>query len=474
MLTAGAVLAGRYRLTRLLGEGGMGTVWAAHNESIERDVAIKVMLPALASDESLLQRFFNEAKVAGRIRHPGIVDVLDLGKADDGSPFIVMEMLDGQPLDAWLADVPRPPLQTALRVVRDVASTISLAHQKGIVHRDLKPANLFLHRSGNGTVVKVLDFGISKIVGKDGPMNTTRTGQVLGSPSYMSPEQASGKGQVDARTDVWALGVILFEMLSGRLPHEDENYNALILSIVTSDAPHLATVAPEVPRPIAALVARCLARDRDARVASAAELAAEIDALLRASSSDARGSLSLAMGLPLGIAATAHARTEPAVIAGATPMGARHDGRTLGATSSPLGHAAGRGGHRPPLLAVGILGGLAATALAFAVVVALGGPARPDVAPSAVSVDSVPPSPAVPEVLPATPAEPPRSEPSVAPSGSAPSAPSASSVAAGPSAPAPVPKAARGPAPRSPTRPRAPAPPSSRTGTGKKAWNSFD
>src|SRR5262245_43054055 len=176
MLDVGTLIGGRYRLVRQIGEGGMGAVWAAKNEAIDRDVAIKLMLPWLAKEPQLLQRFFNEARICGSIRDPGIVDVLDLGSAEDGSPFIVMELLNGEPLEALLRRAGRLPPAAILPIARDVAATLALAHEKGVVHRDLKPANVFLHRPRRGQpVVKILDFGISKVIA-GASATATRTG----------------------------------------------------------------------------------------------------------------------------------------------------------------------------------------------------------------------------------------------------------------------------------------------------------
>ncbi|MFO0762968.1 MAG: serine/threonine-protein kinase [Byssovorax sp.] len=281
MFAAGQILAGRYRLLRLLGGGGMGAVWAARNEAIDREVAIKVMLPQIASDPVALQRFFNEAKICGSIRHPGIVDVLDLGTAEDGSPFLVMEVLHGESLETLLFRKRRLLPSQILEIVRDVARTIALAHQKDVVHRDLKPANLFLHRLATGQeVVKVLDFGISKVLTPGGNVKTTQTGAVVGSPAYMSPEQALGKVAIDHRTDIYALGVILYEAMSGRLPFEGENYNALIVDIATSDPPDLAALVPGLPGPVISLVRDAMAKDRNKRIQTMNELAERIEALL--------------------------------------------------------------------------------------------------------------------------------------------------------------------------------------------------
>ncbi len=275
MFSPGNLIAGRYRLIREIGRGGMGSVWSARNEAILRDVAIKVLRSDVTEKEpSALTRFFNEARICGSIRHPGIVDVIDLGQAEDGTSFIVMELLDGEPLEGVLQRMKKlTPLQI-LPIVADVARSIDLAHVSGVVHRDLKPANIYLHRLATGeTVTKVLDFGISKVMHL-GPFFATDTGSVIGSPAYMSPEQARGSSDTDHRTDIYALGVILYQALSGRFPFDISNYNTLIADILTRPAPPLDR---DVPRALGEVVLRCLEKDPARRFAGAAELAARLD-----------------------------------------------------------------------------------------------------------------------------------------------------------------------------------------------------
>jgi serine/threonine-protein kinase len=282
VLATGSLLGGRYRLTRVLGEGGMGVVWAAVNEGFGREVAIKVLLPDIAAKEAqAVERFFNEARICGALRHPGIVDVLDVGRAEDGSPYLVMELLEGAPLDAVLQRAGQLRPLDILPIVRDVARTLSLAHARGVVHRDLKPANLFLHQIATGQVMaKVLDFGISKVIASKEAVVKTRTGTIMGSPAYLSPEQALANVELDARSDVHSLGVILYEALSGRLPFTGDTYNALVIQIATQDPPPLGSIVPGLPKPVLEIVKGAMERDREARIPSAAALADRIEAAL--------------------------------------------------------------------------------------------------------------------------------------------------------------------------------------------------
>lgn len=266
-LQKGDIIHSRYRLMRLIGRGASGAVWAARNELIERDVALKIMDPEVVGDPVMMQRFFNEARSIGRVNHPSIVEILDLGQAEDNSPFLVLELLEGEPLSVRiLRDVTVNP-ELLIDVCAGVAKALDLAHQQGIIHRDMKPANIFLHRLTTGAIHgKILDFGISKVL-NTGPMNfsLTKTGTVVGSPAYMSPEQASGRDDIDGRADVWSLGVLMFEALTGTLPHEAPNYNALMVKILSQDPDPVAKRNPALPRIVCEVVDSCLQRNRDRR-----------------------------------------------------------------------------------------------------------------------------------------------------------------------------------------------------------------
>ena len=263
MPRAGDVVAGKYRIEDVIGEGGMGAVYAATHTLTGKRVALKWMLPELAADEGAVQRFIREAQAAGRIDHPNVVDVYDVGE-HDGSTFLVMEYLQGETLTAAFNRgglETRHIIQLLIPAMRGVAA----AHKTGVVHRDLKPDNVFLCRSGDGSYrePKVLDFGISKVSAGDGQLNPrlTRTGAVMGTPYYMSPEQVRGSSDVDQRTDVYAFGVILYEALTGRVPFDANAYSALILEIATGTPKRLRELRPDLPKGLEDVVLKAMARD---------------------------------------------------------------------------------------------------------------------------------------------------------------------------------------------------------------------
>ncbi|HEY3805343.1 MAG TPA: serine/threonine-protein kinase [Kofleriaceae bacterium] len=272
----GTVLAGKYRVERELGRGGMGVVMAARHVSLGKLVALKLMRPDLALDPMATQRFVREARAASLLRSEHIARVIDLDTLDDGAPYIAMEYLEGEDLGRLLARHGRVTARDAATYVVQVCDAIAEAHAAGIVHRDLKPANLFVTRRGDGSVcVKVLDFGVSKIIA-GGPfaddLASTDTTALVGSPHYMAPEQLISAKAVDPRTDVWALGCILFQLVSGSLPFGASALASLLASILRDDAPRLDELAPDLPAGFAAVVARCLEKDAARRYQSVGEL----------------------------------------------------------------------------------------------------------------------------------------------------------------------------------------------------------
>jgi eukaryotic-like serine/threonine-protein kinase len=254
---------GNYRVSRLLGEGGMGVVYLAQHPVIGRKVAIKLLHVALARDQDIVSRFFNEARAIHMIAHANIVEILDFGQTTDGQPYFIMEFLEGEALSEAVARGPMTPEEVEAIGVQ-MCRALWAAHAKGIVHRDLKPHNVQLVPRPEGTpLVKILDFGVAKILASpDGAQSVkTRTGSLMGTPLYMSPEQCKGAGTLDHRTDIYSLGVMLFEMLAGRPPFTAEGVGELFAKHMLEEAPPLTEFAPHVPAYMAAAIMRSLQKE---------------------------------------------------------------------------------------------------------------------------------------------------------------------------------------------------------------------
>jgi len=276
---------GAYRVLQQIGKGGMGSVWLAEHVMLGRRAAIKLLHPMYSARPDIVTRFFNEARAAAAISDPGIVQIFDFGQ-HEGTAYIAMEVLDGEPLDHRLRRLVRLPLGDALRILRQVASTLGVAHARGIVHRDLKPENVFLVRDPEvigGERAKVLDFGIAKLTGD--PSAQTNTSTVMGTPTYMSPEQCRGAGQVDQRADVYSLGCMLFALVTGSPPFVAEGSGDVIAMHLREPPPAPSSRLFGVPPEVDALVLRCLAKDPARRFASGTELAAAIGEIAGAASS---------------------------------------------------------------------------------------------------------------------------------------------------------------------------------------------
>lgn len=257
----GTTVSGKYMLLRVIGIGGMGAVYEAENSWTERRVAIKLVLAELTKNKDVASRFVREARAASKVSHPNIVEILDAGQDDDGSLFIVQELLVGSDLRHLLDSRKTLSPEHALEIIAPIASALIAAHRRGVVHRDLKPENFMLSEGPSGGIVpKLIDFGIAKMT-QVGATSVTRTSSVLGTAHYLSPEQARGDATVDAQSDVWALGVVLFEMLSGRCPFEGDSYNAIIAQILMSPVPRLDKVSVV----LADVVAKAMKRDRALR-----------------------------------------------------------------------------------------------------------------------------------------------------------------------------------------------------------------
>ncbi len=268
------VVGGKYRIVRFLASGGMGSVYEAQQVVVRRRFAVKFLHPELALRSELLTRFQREAEAAGALESENVAAALDFGIAPDGAPYIVLEYLVGESLEQLREREGRLPVERAVNLVQQACRGVQAAHQAGIVHRDLKPQNLFVCRRGDGTdLVKVLDFGVAKLEVVERGGAETRTGTVLGTPSYMSPEQARGEKKVDHLSDVYALGAVLYELLSGKKPHPGDSHNAILHHIATQPAIPLAQALPGLPEELAAVVERTLADDASRRPASAGELA---------------------------------------------------------------------------------------------------------------------------------------------------------------------------------------------------------
>jgi serine/threonine-protein kinase len=276
----GQVLLGKYRIGEVIGSGGMGLVVAAHHLQLDQRVAIKFVQPEIASNQAAVTRFLREARAAIKIKSEHVVRISDVGTLDDGTAFLVMEYLDGRDLASWLTAEGPLDVPLAVELVLQACEAIAEAHALEIVHRDLKPANLFAIRRADGLLaIRVLDFGISKSTGAAGStsgLGLTRTGEMIGSPLYMSPEQLLKPHEADRRADVWSLGVVLYELLSGHRPFDGESVPVVCAKILQGTPPPLRLLRPEIPPGLEAAISRCLEKNPSARFDDVGELAAAI------------------------------------------------------------------------------------------------------------------------------------------------------------------------------------------------------
>jgi serine/threonine-protein kinase len=315
---------GNYRAVSLLGEGGMGVVYLAEHPEIGRKVAVKVLHRDFARDEQLLGRFLNEARAANAIRHPNIIEILDSGTLADRTPYLVMELLEGESLATRLKREGRLPIRDAVDFCYQTASALNAAHAKGIVHRDLKPDNLFVVPDPHDPArerIKVLDFGIAKLAqSSPGDSVKTRTGTLMGTPIYMSPEQCRGIRAVDHRTDIYSLGVILYEMLAGHPPFVSEGFGDLVNMHINMAPPPLRGLRPDVPDGLEAVINRMLAKPPEARfegmgaLQTALKQASEGHFTVRGSSPDIVGRVRTRPG---GTVAFGAERTQTTLVTGA-------------------------------------------------------------------------------------------------------------------------------------------------------------
>jgi serine/threonine-protein kinase len=334
------LVAGKYRLSQLIGRGGMGSVWEGTHSTLGTRVAVKFIDSEYADSAEARSRFENEARAAAKLRSKHVVEVYDHGVSEDGRPYIVMEFLRGEPLDKRLERLGRLPAKDTARIVMQVCRALSRAHAIGIVHRDLKPENVFLvwDEEDGADVAKVVDFGIAKFADNQlGSSSATRTGSVLGTPYYMSPEQARGLRSVDHRADLWSVGVITYRCLVGSLPFDGEAVGDLLVKLCTAPLPVPSQLAPDLPPGFDAWFVKALCRETEGRFASASELGESLAAVcgLPVRGAYATGDIPLPSfaGGPMGSAS-------PAITPG--PLGFTPAGGVLPITPYPTADRTGR------------------------------------------------------------------------------------------------------------------------------------
>jgi serine/threonine protein kinase len=312
VLGIGSVVNGKYRLTRLLGDGGMGSVFEAQHTVLGTRVAIKVLHPELARRTGLVERFLQEARVAAQIRSPHVVHVTDVDRTPDGHAYIVMDLLEGEALASVLDRQRKLAVTTACEYTLQILAALEAAHALGVIHRDLKPENVFVTFAGGRPVLKLIDFGIAKARRTDPQQKSlTVAGIVMGTAEYMAPEQARSADKVDARSDLYAAGVMLYEMIAGCRPVAGDDARVIALKVERGDIVPLVQVAPEVPREIAGLVHRAMAARPELRFATATEMRLAIERTRRPGTA-AMGSTA-PTGAPAGpLAATTGVQNAPA------------------------------------------------------------------------------------------------------------------------------------------------------------------
>lgn len=406
-IAPGSIIAGKYRVERVLGQGGMGVVVAAHHIELDERFALKFLLPDSAAHGEVVGRFIREGRAAVKIRSEHVARIFDVGKLENGLPYMAMEYLEGTDLSGLIAERGALPVPVAVDFVLQACEAVAEAHALGMVHRDLKPANLFLvHRVDGSPCIKVLDFGISKVASSatTGNAAMTRTSAIMGSPLYMSPEQMASARDVDARADIWALGVILYELASGQPPFAGDTLPQVCAMILQSEPPPLSTILPHAPPGFEAVLKRCLAKSPQARYANIAELAASLvpfgtaqartsaDRIARVLSSRGQGPASRA-SIPDSAVGAASGRMAPTAIE--PPPASAVSNQTHGSWGTTGGAVSRSRTGRSPILIVSAVGVVLAL-VAVAAVMKLRGSdadvtARPETsAPAAAAVDPNP------------------------------------------------------------------------------------
>ncbi|HHH29213.1 MAG TPA: serine/threonine protein kinase [Polyangiaceae bacterium] len=297
----GKLVEGKYRIEKLIGRGGMGAVFRAVNERIRKPVALKILYRGWDSGSESERRFMREARVASSLGHPNIVEVFDLGHLDDGKPFQVMELLEGQSLAQRIQTEGAIAQEDAVDISEQILSALEAAHERGVIHRDLKPENVYLVERRGVTIAKLLDFGVSKMI-SDQTMSLTMTGVVVGTPYYLSPEQARGDRDIDHRVDLWSMGVLMYESLTGVLPFNADDYEQLLRKILQSRPVPPSRFRPRLNPSLEAVVMRALSSDRDERPSSAGAM---LDLLRQAKAAVQRAARApMGHGAPVDLAQT--------------------------------------------------------------------------------------------------------------------------------------------------------------------------
>jgi len=314
MITIGTVVGGKYRLVRLLGDGGMGSVYEALHTGLGSRVAVKVLHPDLARRAGLVERFLQEARVAAQIRSPHVVHVTDVDRTPEGDAYIVMDLLEGETLSGALERQRKLPAPVACEYAMQILEALEAAHALGVIHRDLKPENVFLTFAGGKPALKLIDFGIAKARRTDEQKNLTVAGVVMGTAEYMAPEQARSADSVDARADVYAVGVMLYEMIAGSRPVAGDDARVVASKVERGEVVPLLRAAPEAPRELAGLVHRAMAARPELRFASANEMRLALDDVIAGKRAGSSGmAVAQAAPRPGATAPPAGAEVEPPV-----------------------------------------------------------------------------------------------------------------------------------------------------------------
>jgi serine/threonine-protein kinase len=427
----GDLISGKYRLIRMIGDGGMGVVYEARHEALGNAVALKFLKAELAQTPGLAARFLREARVAANIASPHVAHVSDVDTSADGSPYLVMELLSGEPLQHLLERQSKLPLAQAVDFALQILSGLEAAHTVGVVHRDLKPDNVFVTPGPSGPFLKLLDFGIAKVLEPaEAQRGLTRSGVVMGTAEYMPPEQLYAASDVDPRADLYALGVMLFEMLSGKRPAEGGDAEVIVGKVLSGQVFALETLEPNLPVGLVGVVRRAIAADRDARFGSARELRAALEPFA------GQAAIERVSGVPKTLPPATQAEGERVSPRGSTEPAAAPlvPGPGWGTPQGPPGRVIVHRRRRPIGLFLALL--LFAVAAAGAVAVLViphettdRGPAPPPIPPPEPSeaiiapLDQPPPGPVSPPVTPGTPPTPGQAGPGTRPQADGGSAP---------------------------------------------------